>query len=221
MHGGLEPMPQGGLRPDSRWGQWVSSRAAHSNHRSSPLTAATQRAVSSSSRPTRLHTTSTNRDFELRQGLSSGFYWFSKPPQTWEVPDDALEPDDLEVVLRGFDNTAIESQQDVHHTLPVEETLDHNISPSHVDWLCLMKKFNVVMGVSVDKLADDLDPGMFEFVSPQQCRAILRGSEGDDKAQSHRERECCLLVLNLVSSTLPCIRQPRPRLRVLDVCGFV
>ncbi len=27
-----------------------------------------------------------------------------------------------------------------------------------------------------------------------------------------RERECCLLVLNLVSSTLPCIRQPRPRL---------
>jgi hypothetical protein len=26
------------------------------------------------------------------------------------------------------------------------------------------------------------------------------------------ERECCLLVLNLVSSTLPCIRQPRPRL---------
>jgi uncharacterized membrane protein len=35
------------------------------------------------------------------------------------------------------------------------------------------------------------------------------------------ERECCLLVLNLVSSTLPCIRRPRPRLRVLDVCGFV
>jgi hypothetical protein len=29
------------------------------------------------------------------------------------------------------------------------------------------------------------------------------------------------LVLNLVSSTLSCIRQPRPRLRVLDVCGFV
>ena len=26
------------------------------------------------------------------------------------------------------------------------------------------------------------------------------------------ERECCLLVLNLVSSTLSCIRQPRPRL---------
>ena len=38
------------------------------------------------------------------------------------------------------------------------------------------------------------------------------------------ERECCLLVLNLVlqvSSTLPCIRQPGPRLRVLDVRGFV
>jgi len=27
------------------------------------------------------------------------------------------------------------------------------------------------------------------------------------------ERVCCLLVLSLVSSTLPCIRQPRPRLR--------
>ena len=33
--------------------------------------------------------------------------------------------------------------------------------------------------------------------------------------------ECCLLVLNLVSSTLSCIRQPRLRLRVLDICGFV
>ena len=27
-----------------------------------------------------------------------------------------------------------------------------------------------------------------------------------------RESVCCLLVLNLVSSTLPCIRQPGPRL---------
>jgi hypothetical protein len=27
-----------------------------------------------------------------------------------------------------------------------------------------------------------------------------------------KERVCCLLVLNLVSSTLSCIRQPRPRL---------
>ena len=35
------------------------------------------------------------------------------------------------------------------------------------------------------------------------------------------ERECCLLVLNLVSSTLPCIRQPGPRLRELGVCDFV
>jgi hypothetical protein len=29
-----------------------------------------------------------------------------------------------------------------------------------------------------------------------------------------RERECCLLVLNLVSSTLSCIRQPRPLFRL-------
>jgi len=31
----------------------------------------------------------------------------------------------------------------------------------------------------------------------------------------HSERVCCLLVLNLVSSTLSCIRRPRPRLLVL------
>jgi hypothetical protein len=38
---------------------------------------------------------------------------------------------------------------------------------------------------------------------------------------AHRKRECCLLVLNLVSSTPPCIRQPGPRIRVLGVCDFV
>jgi len=43
----------------------------------------------------------------------------------------------------------------------------------------------------------------------------------DEAKLGQRERECCLLVLNLVSSTLSCIRQPRPRFRVLDVCGFV
>jgi len=34
----------------------------------------------------------------------------------------------------------------------------------------------------------------------------------EEAPKSMLERECCLLVLNLVSSTLPCIRQPRPRL---------
>ena len=33
--------------------------------------------------------------------------------------------------------------------------------------------------------------------------------------QALRESVCCLLVLNLVSSTLPCIRRPRPRLQPL------
>jgi hypothetical protein len=53
--------------------------------------------------------------------------------------------------------------------------------------------------------------------------AGMRGISGLRQTSTPRpaERECCLLVLNLVSSTLPCIRQPRPRLRVLDVCGFV
>jgi hypothetical protein len=36
------------------------------------------------------------------------------------------------------------------------------------------------------------------------------------KARQPLKRECCLLVLNLVSSTLPCIRQPRPRRRVVS-----
>jgi hypothetical protein len=56
-------------------------------------------------------------------------------------------------------------------------------------------------------------------------RSLSRASHGISRAPSmfagDKERECCFLVLNLVSSTLPCIRQPRPRLRVLDVCGFV
>jgi hypothetical protein len=37
---------------------------------------------------------------------------------------------------------------------------------------------------------------------------------------SERERECCLLVLSLVSSTLPCIRQPRLRLKKTDLCSL-
>ena len=67
---------------------------------------------------------------------------------------------------------------------------------------------------------------------PPLAARLLRDPFGHDRADtfisvqpknSHRrgERVCCLLVLNLVSSTLSCIRQPRPRLRVLDVCGFV
>ena len=50
--------------------------------------------------------------------------------------------------------------------------------------------------------------------SRRHCACVLR-------LKAARERECCLLVLNLVSSTLSCIRQPRLRLRVLDICGFV
>jgi hypothetical protein len=70
-------------------------------------------------------------------------------------------------------------QPDAQMSEEPEGTLDQNLSPSHVDWLCLMKKFTDAMGVPVDKLEEDLDPGMYEFVSPQQCREILRGSEGD------------------------------------------
>jgi hypothetical protein len=47
------------------------------------------------------------------------------------------------------------------------------------------------------------------------------GGKRERPGAGRKERECCLSVLNLVSSTLTCIRQPGPRLRVLDVCGFV
>ena len=53
-----------------------------------------------------------------------------------------------------------------------------------------------------------------------QNRCFLRRQKTERTVHLY-ERVCCLLVLNLVSSTLPCIRQPRPRLRVLDICGFV
>ena len=51
--------------------------------------------------------------------------------------------------------------------------------------------------------------------------AAKKAEAGPAGESAWGERVCCLLVLNLVSSTLPCIRQPRPRLRVLDICGFV
>ena len=48
-----------------------------------------------------------------------------------------------------------------------------------------------------------------------------KDGEAEEPARVAGERECCLLVLNLVSSTPPGIRQPGPRLRVLGVCDFV
>ena len=59
-----------------------------------------------------------------------------------------------------------------------------------------------------------------EFRRQPQEEEAMEG-QGEVEGGPWGERECCLLVLNLVSSTLPCIRRPRPRLRVLDVRGFV
>ena len=63
-----------------------------------------------------------------------------------------------------------------------------------------------------------LDSGLRLALETPEVEVLL---ERADEEVVDDERECCLLVLNLVSSTLPCIRRPRPRLRVLDVCGFV
>ncbi len=53
--------------------------------------------------------------------------------------------------------------------------------------------------------------GMLVDNSPAHTPAATASTTSCAKP-STGERECCLLVLNLVSSTLPCIRQPGPRL---------
>jgi glutaredoxin len=74
---------------------------------------------------------------------------------------------------------------------------------------------------------------LFSKERKSKIEEVVRGTAGNGRTEGTGERntflkkkcswerECSLLVLNLVSSTLPCIRWPRPRLRVLDVCGFV
>lgn len=41
------------------------------------------------------------------------------------------------------------------------------------------EEFTDKMSVSDEKLADELDPGLYKFVSPEECRAILVGTGGD------------------------------------------
>ena len=55
------------------------------------------------------------------------------------------------------------------------------------------------------------------YISPHQVLLDADIDQFSHPEAGPAERECCLLVLNLVSSTLSCIRQPRPRFRVLDV----
>ena len=67
--------------------------------------------------------------------------------------------------------------------------------------------------ISNDKLFNKLTLGIGDTVR------VLENKNKFDKGGAQfskelyevhdRERECCLLVLNLVSSTLPCIHQPR------------
>ena len=56
-----------------------------------------------------------------------------------------------------------------------------------------------------------------EHIKKQLSTRTLRSASSAQGPYAERERECCLLVLNLVSSTLPCIRQPGPP--VLRVCA--
>jgi hypothetical protein len=77
--------------------------------------------------------------------------------------------------------------------------------------------FQSVVVVHLKYMAAIVEAVVLSVVIISACRLGWR----DSHALLVRERVCCLLVLNLVSSTLSCIRQPRPRLLVLDVCGFV
>ena len=45
---------------------------------------------------------------------------------------------------------------------------------------------------------------------------LVAAKEEEEEEEEDLERVCCLLVLNLVSSTLSCIRQPRPRIFVFN-----
>jgi hypothetical protein len=56
-------------------------------------------------------------------------------------------------------------------------------------------------GDDAPKMADS------ELKAMQMLSAMIKDSEIQVVG---RESVCCLLVLNLVSSTLPCIRRPRP-----------
>ena len=71
-----------------------------------------------------------------------------------------------------------------------------------------------------EHLSHALDAFLFDMMIDQRF-SVVDSQHQNGLSENVGERVCCLLVLNLVSSTLPCIRRPRPRLRVLDVCGFV
>ena len=71
-----------------------------------------------------------------------------------------------------------------------------------------------------EHLSHAFDAFLFDMMIDQRF-SVVDSQHQNGLSENVGERVCRLLVLNLVSSTLPCIRRPRPRLRVLDVCGFV
>ena len=91
----------------------------------------------------------------------------------------------------------------------------------HTD-MVLIRPSNLLSGDARKNISEGTVVASFGAV-----RALRKGEVGTRTRLGYsfivreRERVCCLLVLNLVSSTLSCIRRPRPRLLVLDVCGFV
>jgi len=104
----------------------------------------------------------------------------------------------------------------VHSVQDDDDVIRYLDSESHMYLSCTVTS-------PLDPLISELSVRFpWDGYAQQQQMALLLGTMPQDPvAQRPIERVCCLLVLNLVSSTLSCIRQPRPRLRVLDVCGFV
>jgi hypothetical protein len=64
--------------------------------------------------------------------------------------------------------------------------------------------------------------GRLRGSTPSAPRAAMaRDDVDEDIDEDGKERECCLLVLDSVTSTQQWTRQPRPRECVHDVCVFV
>jgi hypothetical protein len=96
-----------------------------------------------------------------------------------------------------------------------------------VSFRSTVRSMSAVFRMWLSHLDNGLNCGGSARASAQHGRSVQDVSFASGRGHGlplgmpHFASVCCLLVLNLVSSTLSGIRQPRPRLRVFDVCGFV
>jgi hypothetical protein len=108
---------------------------------------------------------------------------------------------------------------------PIVEGLRKAFTPCKVEQITLV--VGLLGSIEESRWRQSLESfGMTKFQDgqPPGHVALMLEAPGEEAVSfliTPGERVFCLLVLNLVSSTLSCIRQTRQQLRVLDVCGFV